>query len=79
MTEDPHAPTTAAPSPRPTATVSPSEATAVRPAGSAAAPRDPAQGDLPFGIPPDKPEYLVGAAFAGGFLAAFILKRLGGD
>jgi hypothetical protein len=30
-------------------------------------------------VPADHPEYLVGAAFAGGFLAAFILKRLGGS
>jgi hypothetical protein len=34
--------------------------------------------ELPFGIPPDRPEILVGAAFAGGLVAAFILKRLGG-
>jgi hypothetical protein len=44
-----------------------------------AAPGDPGTPELPFGIPPDRPEFLVGAAFAGGFVAAFILKRLGGD
>jgi hypothetical protein len=79
MTEDPHAPTTAGPTPQPTATVPVSQATTVLPAGSSAAPRDPDATELPFGIPPDRPEFLVGAAFAGGLLAAIILKRLGGD
>jgi hypothetical protein len=31
--------------------------------------------DVPYA---DRPEVLIGAAFAGGFLAALILKRLGG-
>ena len=79
---DPHSPTTAGPTPtpEPSATVPASEATVARPAGSVVAPvASPEQGDeLPFGIPPDRPEILVGAAFAGGLLAAFILKRLGG-
>jgi len=79
---DPHSPTTAGPSPTPapSPTVPAAEATAARPAGSAVAPAA-AHGqddELPFGIPPDRPEILVGAAFAGGLLAAFILKRLGG-
>ncbi|MEA2317091.1 MAG: hypothetical protein QOD44_1280 [Solirubrobacteraceae bacterium] len=81
MTEDPHAPTTAAPTPmsQPTATVPVAQAPTARPAGSVAAPGDPGTPELPFGIPPDRPEFLVGAAFAGGLVAAFILKRLGGD
>ncbi|MDX6722644.1 MAG: hypothetical protein QOD73_1048 [Solirubrobacteraceae bacterium] len=81
MTDDPHAPTTAAPTPvpQPTATVPVAQATTARPAGSVAAPGDLGAPELPFGIPPDRPEFLVGAAFAGGLVAAFILKRLGGD
>ena len=81
---DPHSPTTAGPTPTPapSPTVPAAEATAARPAGSVAAPAAaPASGqgdELLFGIPPDRPEILVGAAFAGGLLAAFILKRLGG-
>ncbi|MEA2288746.1 MAG: hypothetical protein QOD55_743 [Solirubrobacteraceae bacterium] len=76
MTEGPHSPTTAAPSPQPTPTVPAAHATTVHPAGTAAS--SGAAGDeLPFGIPPDRPEILVGAAFAGGLLAAIILKRLG--
>jgi hypothetical protein len=47
--------------------------------GSAARAAGPHTPELPFGIPSDRPEFLVGAAFAGGLLAAFILKRLGGD
>jgi hypothetical protein len=31
------------------------------------------------GVPGEHPEVLVGAAFAGGFLLAQILKRFGGD
>ena len=55
------------------------QATTVHPAGTAASPDQQGAGELPFGIPPDRPEILVGAAFAGGMLAAFILKRFGGD
>lgn len=29
------------------------------------------------GLPTDKPEVLIGGAFAGGFLAALVLKRFG--
>ena len=61
--------------PEPTPTVSVAGATAAHPPGTAA--DEPSE--LPFGIPPDRPEILVGAAFAGGLVAAFILKRLGGD
>ena len=43
-----------------------------------AAPEESSSG-LPFGIPEDRPEILVGAAFAGGLVAAIILKRLGGN
>jgi hypothetical protein len=78
MSADPHAPTTAGPTPAPT--VSATDATTARPAGSVAASTGGGEGtELPFGIPPDRPEILVGAAFAGGILAAIILKRLGGD
>ena len=51
--------------------------TPVNPAGTAVPPADEAAA-LPFGIPPDRPEFLVGAAFAGGLVAAIILKRFGG-
>jgi hypothetical protein len=88
MTDDRHSPTTAGPTPTPTPTPAPVPSpdptpgiTAVassppRPAAAAAA--EPPS-ELPFGIPPDRPEILVGAAFAGGLVAAFILRRLGGD
>jgi hypothetical protein len=79
MSSDPHAPTTAGPTPVPTGTVADAPTTA-RPAGSVAASSGGGEGtELPLGIPPDRPEILVGAAFAGGLLAAIILKRLGGD
>ncbi|MCW2957622.1 MAG: hypothetical protein JWP18_425 [Solirubrobacterales bacterium] len=61
--------------PEPTPTVSAAEASWSRPAGSAAPP--------PVSAPPsgdalaDRPEVLVGAAFAGGLVVAMILKRLG--
>jgi hypothetical protein len=77
MSGDPHRPTTAGPTPTPNVTVA--DATLPHPEGSTAAPRPADETELPFGIPPDRPEILVGAAFAGGVLAAFILKRLGGD
>ena len=75
MTDERHSPTTAGPTPEPTPTVSVTQATSVEPAGTAA--DEPSE--LPFGIPSDRPEILVGAAFAGGLVAAIILKRLGGD
>ncbi len=56
--------------PAPTATVSGGEQTASHPAGSA----------MPEGGVPatEKPEVLVGAAFAGGFLAAMLLRKIVG-
>jgi hypothetical protein len=79
MSTDPHAPTTAGPTPVPPGTVAdaPAPATAAL-AGSVAASSGEGT-ELPFGIPPEHPEILVGAAFAGGVLAAIILKRFGGD
>jgi hypothetical protein len=61
-----------APDPQPTPTVSHDQQTASRPAGSA----------LPDGAAGarellERPEVMVGAAFAGGILFASILKRLG--
>ena len=58
-----------APDPQPTPTVSHEQQTASRPAGSA----------LPDGGVPiqERPEAMVGAAFAGGLVVALILKRLG--
>jgi hypothetical protein len=76
MSADPHRPTTAGPTPQPSSTLA-AQAGPGQPAGSVAAGSGDAQ--LPFGLPADHPEYMVGAAFAGGFLAAFILKRLGGS
>jgi hypothetical protein len=77
MSDDRHSPTTAGPTPQPTPTATVVASSPARPAGSAAA--DESSSALPFGIPEDRPEILVGAAFAGGIVAAFILKRLGGD
>ena len=58
-----------APDPQPTPTVPHEQQTASRPAGSA----------LPDGGVPiqERPEAMVGAAFAGGLVVALILKRLG--
>jgi hypothetical protein len=78
MSDDRHSPTTAGPTPEPTPTVTVVASTPARPAGSTAM-GDSSASELPFGIPSDRPEILVGAAFAGGLVAAFILKRLGGD
>lgn len=81
MSDDPHTPTTAAPTPPvpTTPVVTASVATAAHPAGSAAP--GPA-GSVAFGgssspLPSERPEVIVGAAFAGGFVVAMILKRLG--
>jgi hypothetical protein len=54
----------------PTGTVGHGQQTADHPAGSAMP-----EGGIPF---TERPEALVGAAFAGGLLAALILKRLVG-
>jgi hypothetical protein len=78
MSDDRHSPTTAGPTPEPTPTVPVAASTPTNPAGSVAASGE-SSSALPFGIPEDRPEILVGAAFAGGLVAAFILKRLGGD
>lgn len=71
MSDDPHTSTTAAPSPAPVVTAA--NATTTHPAGSAAA----GVGAGSSSLPGDRPEVIVGAAFAGGFVAAMILKRLG--
>lgn len=60
--------------PEPTPTVSAADASFSRPAGSAA---PPPPSPLSAQAYEDRPEVLVGAAFAGGILAALILKRLG--
>ena len=76
MSDDRHSPTTAGPTPEPTPTVTVVSSSPTHPAGTATGE---STSELPFGIPEDRPEILVGAAFAGGLLAAIILKRLGGD
>jgi hypothetical protein len=67
-------PTVAAaiPAPGPTPIVAAAEATHDHPAGTAAQPG----GAIPVIGPADKPELAVGAAFAGGLVLAFILKRI---
>jgi hypothetical protein len=77
MSDDRHSPTTAGPTPEPTPAVTVVASPPPPPAGSVAS--DESSSGLPFGIPEDRPEFLVGAAFAGGLVAAIILKRLGGD
>ena len=73
MTEDLHSPTTAGPQPMPV--VGASSASSEQPAGTAADSGLPGPlANLPV---EEHPEILVGAAFAGGIVAAFILKRLG--
>jgi hypothetical protein len=74
VSDDLHSPTTAGPEPTPV--VGAAEATTERPAGTAAngiALPGPLA-NLPV---EEHPEILVGAAFAGGIVAAFILKRFG--
>ena len=68
MSGDPNS-TSATAAPPPTDTVGHGEQTSGHPAGSAM----PA-GGIPF---TERPEALVGAAFAGGLVFALILKRLG--
>jgi hypothetical protein len=74
VTEDLHSPTTAGPEPTPV--VGAAHATPARPPGTAA---DGSSLPGPLAnLPVDEhPEILVGAAFAGGIVAAFVLKRLG--
>jgi hypothetical protein len=73
VTDDLHTPTTAGPQPTPG--LRPPGAEDARPVGTAS------NGGLPgplANLPVDEhPEILVGAAFAGGLVAAFVLKRLG--
>jgi hypothetical protein len=64
VTEDLHSPTTAAPEPAPAGAAMLAEAPVTTPAA-------------PAGPPAQRPELLVGAAFAGGFVAAMILRRFG--
>ena len=74
--------TVAPPSPQPTPVVTPSEADRRQPAGTAAGESGPAAAVAKVNqtvqqTSDERPEVLVGAAFAGGFLFALILKRLG--
>ncbi len=64
--DDVHAPTNAGPADKSPTFEAPPSAAAPRPEPSAS-------GTGPL----DRPEVQVGAAFAGGFLAAMILRRLG--
>lgn len=59
----------AIPIPEPTAVIATSEASHDHPPGTAAP-------EISVIGPADKPELAVGAAFAGGFALAFILKRI---
>lgn len=73
MSDDLHAPTTAAPTPEPSATAAQTavaKATAVRDSVLGAA------SGAGEAAPTDRPEILAGAAFAGGLVAALVLKRL---
>jgi hypothetical protein len=72
VTEDLHSPTTAGPQPTPV--VEPGDATFEQPPGTAGGVTLPGPlANLPV---EEHPEILVGAAFAGGIVAAFLLKRL---
>lgn len=74
MSDDLHTPTNAGP--QPTQGVRPTGAEDARP-GDAASDGGPLPGPL-ANLPVDEhPEILVGAAFAGGLVAAFVLKRFG--
>jgi hypothetical protein len=74
VTDELHSPTTAGPEPTPV--VGAADATPEQPAGTAAGGID-LPGPLANLPIEEHPEILVGAAFAGGIVAAFILKRLG--
>jgi hypothetical protein len=70
VTEDLHSPATAGPVP-------PSAVGSIRAGGERPANGGPLPGPL-ANLPVDEhPEILVGAAFAGGLVAALVLKRLG--
>lgn len=60
----------AIPVPEPTPVIPPADASPQHPPGTAAA-----AGPQVIG-PPDRPEIAVGAAFAGGLVLAFILKKI---
>jgi hypothetical protein len=73
VTEDLHSPTTAGPQPTPV--VGEGDASFEQPPGTAAGSALPGPlANLPV---EEHPEILVGAAFGGGIVAAFLLKRLG--
>ena len=78
MTDDVHSPTTAAPMPptaEPTGAGAPPSA-----AGEPSGPQQMAEGaKKALGEASEKPEALVGAAFAGGLVLALILKRVTRD
>jgi len=81
VSDDLHTSATAAPSP----VVTSADAGPGRPAGSAAVGESGSSGPQQAVASAqqavqgaaEKPEVLVGAAFAGGFVAAFLLKRIG--
>jgi hypothetical protein len=73
VTEDLHSPTTAGPQPTPA--VGQGDASFEQQPGTAAG--GPLPGPLANLPVEEHPEILVGAAFAGGIVAAFVLKRLG--
>jgi hypothetical protein len=66
VSDDLHSPTSAGPQPESTWT----------PVGDGTEAASTSAGD-PLAVLEERPEVLVGAAFAGGVLAALILKRLG--
>jgi hypothetical protein len=74
LTEDLHSPTNAGPQPTPV--VGPGDASFEQPPGTAAS-GGPLPGPLANLPVEEHPEILVGAAFAGGIVAAFFLRRLG--
>jgi hypothetical protein len=74
VTDDLHSPTTAGPQPTPV--VGQGAASIHRPPGTAAGGAA-LPGPLASLPVEEHPEILVGAAFAGGIVAAFALKRLG--
>jgi hypothetical protein len=83
MSEDLHAPTSAGPAPPPVAgppgaTVAPPTDTAATSDGEGGLGAKASQAaEQAQQLTAERPEVLVGAAFAGGFVAAMILKRLG--
>jgi hypothetical protein len=74
VSDDLHSPTTAGPEPTPV--VGAADATSDHPAGTAAS-GIALPGPLANLPVEEHPEILVGAAFAGGIVAAFILRRMG--